>query len=86
MKLSKNQSLVLAELLDRYEKSATFQGTNKVRQSFSVDPGKLFPRYLDDAEYDFFVLLNEEIRDLENRQMVQVSVTHAVIKVKMTSL
>lgn len=73
MKLSKNQERVLTKLLDQYEKSATFQGKNKVRQSFSLQPGKMFPKYLDDAEYDFFVLLNEEMRELEKNQLIQIS-------------
>ena len=72
MKSSNHQNRILNHLLDQYEKSATFQGKNKVRQSFSIRPGKLFPKYLDDAEYDFFVLLNEEMRGLEKNQLIQI--------------
>ncbi len=72
MRLSNHQNRILNHLLDQYEKSATFQGKNKVRQSFSIRPGKLFPKYLDDAEYDFFVLLNEEMRELEKNQLIQI--------------
>lgn len=49
------QKKVLNKLLDSYEKSKTFQGENKVNQSFIVEISKLFPRYNDDAEYEFFL-------------------------------
>lgn len=71
-KITRNQKTVLSKLIDQYESSATFQGRNKVNQSFSVRPGKLFPAYLDDAEYDFFVTLNEEMAELESAGMVSI--------------
>lgn len=55
------QRKVLEQLLDAYEKSKTFQGGNQVKQSFSVQIGKIFPRYQDDAEYDYFCQVNESI-------------------------
>lgn len=58
------QKKVLEQMLDSYEKSKTFQGGNQVKQSFSVQIGKLFPRYLDDAEYDYFCRVNEAMKDL----------------------
>lgn len=58
------QRKVLEQLLDTYEKSKTFQGGNQVKQSFSVQIGKLFPRYLDDAEYDYFCQVNEAMKEL----------------------
>lgn len=58
------QRKVLEQLLDSYEKSKTFQGENQVKQSFSVQIGKLFPRYLDDAEYDYYCRVNGAMEEL----------------------
>ncbi len=66
------QRKVLGQLLDSYEKSRTFQGENQVRQSFSVQIGKLFPRYQDDAEYDYFCRVNEAIEELDAASLVSV--------------
>lgn len=66
------QRKVLEHLLDSYEKSRTFQGENQVRQSFSVQIGKLFPRYQDDAEYDYFCRVNEAMEELGAASLVSV--------------
>ena len=55
---------ILGHLLDKYERSKTFIGDNKARQSFSVKLTKLFPEYGDEAEYELFQELNEAVRDL----------------------
>lgn len=64
------QKKTLNKLLDSYEQSLTFQGKNKVRQSFSVEVVKLFPRYEDDAEYDFFTEVNEALAELEEQELI----------------
>lgn len=66
----KFQKKVLEYLLDSYEKSKTFQGENQVKQSFSVQIGKLFPRYRDDAEYDYFCQVNEAMEELNAAELV----------------
>lgn len=65
------QRKVLEQLLDAYEKSKTFQGGNQVKQSFSVQIGKLFPGYLDDAEYDYFCRVNEAMKELCTAALVR---------------
>lgn len=62
--MDKLQKKVLESLLTSYEKSKTFRGENQVNQSFSVSIGKLFPRYYDDAEYDYFCQVNEAMEEL----------------------
>ncbi|MCI8364186.1 MAG: hypothetical protein HFG34_04465 [Eubacterium sp.] len=64
------QGKVLQHLLDLYEKSKTFLEINKVSQSFSVPVDRLFPRYKDDSEYDFFCRVNESLEELENLSFV----------------
>lgn len=66
------QKKVLERLLDSYEKSKTFQGRNQVKQSFSVQIGKLFPRYEDDAEYDYFCQVNEAMEELCAAALIHV--------------
>lgn len=66
------QRKVLGRLLDSYEKSKTFQGENKVNQRFAVEVEKLFPRYRDDAEYEFFCRVNEALLELEQQAFIEL--------------
>lgn len=70
--MKNEQRKLLNNLLDKYEKSKTFQGENKVTQSISVKPEKVFPAYMDDAQYDVFDKVNKAIEDLELRNIVTV--------------
>ena len=63
---------LLNKLIDKYENSKSFIGQNKVNQKFSVNPSKLFPKYSNDAEVEFFSDLNESIHDLEKAELVSV--------------
>ncbi len=76
MKLTGIQTKVLSKLIDQYEHSVTFSGKNKVRQSFGINVDKVFPRYQDDSDYDFFVSFNEEIKDISDRGWVEISEEH----------
>ncbi|MBQ9067241.1 MAG: hypothetical protein IJ133_06965 [Clostridia bacterium] len=38
---------ILSRLLDKYEGSRTYRGTNKVRQKFAIRPDEVFPEYRD---------------------------------------
>lgn len=64
------QRRVLERLLDSYERSKTFQGENQVSQSFSVSVEKLFPKYGDDAEYDYFCRVNQAMEELAAAALV----------------
>ncbi len=66
------QRKVLGRLLDSYEKSKTFQGENKVNQRFAVEVEKLFSRYRDDAEYEFFCRVNEALLELEQQAFIEL--------------
>lgn len=63
---------LLNKLIDKYETSKSFIGQNKVNQKFSINPSKLFPKYSDDAEVEFFSDLNESIHELEKAELVSV--------------
>lgn len=74
------QKKVLQSLLDTYEKSKTFMETNKVNQSFGISVAKIFPRYKDDAEYDFFCDVNESLQELERLSLVHLLKRNGVIQ------
>ena len=59
------QSKTIHSLLDKYEKSKTFLGKNQINQKFSRRINELFPRYNDDAEYDYFCDVNEALKELQ---------------------
>lgn len=67
------QSDILNRLLDKYERSKSFTGENKVTQSFAVKISRVFPKYMDDAEYEYFCGVNEALRELEAWDLVAVS-------------
>lgn len=73
MKLTAIQTKTLSKLLDQYENSVTFTGTNKIRQSFGINVKKVFPRYLDDADYDYYVSFNEDMNEIADLGWVELT-------------
>lgn len=60
MKFTANQKKLLNMLLDKYERSKTYQGTNLLQQSFAADPVAVWSEYASD-----FANM-EQVRDFEN--------------------
>ncbi len=56
---------LLNVLMDKYESSKSFSGTNKVRQRFATVPEKLIRKYKDHSDYETFEGVNEAIKELE---------------------
>lgn len=71
--MDRQQKKVLEHLLDSYERSRTFRGDNQVSQTFSVSVGKIFPKYNDDAEYDYFCQINESMEELCAEELVTLT-------------
>lgn len=71
--MDRQQRKVLEHLLDSYERSRTFRGDNQVTQTFSVSVGKIFPKYNDDAEYDYFCQINESMEELCAGELVTLT-------------
>ncbi len=71
--MDRQQRKVLEHLLDSYERSRTFRGDNQVSQTFSVSVGKIFPKYNDDAEYDYFCQINESMEELCAGELVTLA-------------
>ena len=61
---------VLNKLLDLYEKSKTFLGENKNRQTFKVTVSKLFQKYDDDSEYELYKEINQNLDTLKKKGFI----------------
>lgn len=72
--MMKYEKIILDSLIDKYEKSKSFTGSNKVSQKFSLKLEKKFPEYADDAEYDAFIQINESVKNLLDKDFISVSV------------
>lgn len=60
-------SRILNRLLDKYEESKSFIGTNQVKQYFYLYPDKEFKGYNDDSDYDTFVAVNDAVFHLDHK-------------------
>lgn len=72
MRYEQIQQKTINRLLDKYEKSKTFTGTNQVNQNFVIRIIELFPKYNDDAEYELFCDVNDALKDLEKSGLVSL--------------
>lgn len=73
--MGRYEKRILNELLDKYENSKSFKGTNKVNQRFKVRISNLFPKYEDHSDYDLFRAVNEEVDILARKGFVVPRVT-----------
>ncbi|MCR5124836.1 MAG: DUF2220 domain-containing protein [Treponema sp.] len=69
---NKNESKILNALLDSFEKSKTFIGENKNQQTFKISVSKLFAKYDDDSEYEFYKEINACLSALEQKDFVSL--------------
>lgn len=67
----KYKNKILDKLLDKYEGSKTFNGSNKVRQSFKVKPEIIFPGYGDHSNYQVYEAVNTAIEDLVDMEYIE---------------
>lgn len=79
MEIEKIKQKTLHKLLDLYEKSKTFTGNNQVNQSFARRVGELFPKYMDDSEYEFFCDVNEALKELAKEGYVSLKIQRGSI-------
>ncbi len=70
--MRKYESAILNTLLDQYERSKSFVGANMHNQSFSKKITDLFPDYEDDAQYELFCAVNEQVQELERVSVITV--------------
>lgn len=69
-KIDINSAKILGFLIDKYENSKTFAGSNKGRQTFRAKISEILPRYADDSEYAFYQEANAGLARMENMGLV----------------
>lgn len=81
MNLTANQREALNALLDKYERSKTYEGTNLVTQSFTVDPTVIWKEYTSDfAEVEQIRDFEADMEYLENQGFLKVKREHGEIR------
>ncbi|PKM87166.1 MAG: hypothetical protein CVU87_10140 [Firmicutes bacterium HGW-Firmicutes-12] len=75
--MSKYEKNILNKLLDKYEKSKSFTGDNKVNQKFAVKIVSLFPQYVDHANFEVFQAVNEAVDVLSRKKLISARVNQA---------
>lgn len=68
--ISIQESTIVDKLLNKYEKSKSFIGDNKVNQTFTVNATSLFPKYADHSNYEMFQAVNEAIDVLVRKHII----------------
>jgi len=63
---------LLNELLDKYERSRSFTGDNKINQKFKVCIADIFPKYNDVAEYDYYMRISAVLEELESYGFIRL--------------
>lgn len=67
------QKSILGILLDKYNKSKTFKGNNKVQQNFYIKPDAVFPEYNDDfADTALIAAFEYDVDELEKAELVKI--------------
>ena len=80
MKLTADQKKILNLLLDKYERSRTYEGTNRQNQSFSLKPEDVWKEYSSDfAGTEEIKDFENEIRELEEAGLITASEKYGVI-------
>lgn len=75
--IGKYEKTILNKLLDKYEKSKSFSGVNKVNQTFLIKIPALFPQYADHANYELFQGVNEAIDVLIRKKLIAAKISKA---------
>lgn len=78
---NKNQEKVLQLLLDQYEKSKTYTGDNRKKQTFSVSPGKICSKYSDSfADIGEIEDFERDMQELSAKALVRLTLQDGEIR------
>jgi len=75
--ISKPEKVILNTLLDKYEKSKSFTGANKVNQKFVVKVASIFPQYDDHANFEVFQAVNDAVDVLVRKKLISAKINKA---------
>lgn len=80
MELTLNQKELLSVLLDKYERSKSYDGTNLVSQKFSTEPATIWPEYVSDfASVEQVKDFETEMCFLQNLGLITIQKKEGVI-------
>ena len=77
--IKKYELIILNQLLDKYEKSKTFRGDNRVQQMFTVKVDTLFPDYKDHSNIEGFEMINQAVEQLVRENIVRAKFNKAKV-------
>lgn len=64
--------LILNKLIDDYEKSKIFNGSNKINRNPEINIQKFFKEYSDNSDYESYSQINEAAKDLEKSNFINI--------------
>jgi hypothetical protein len=68
---TKYEKMILKNLIDKYENSKSFTGTNRVNQRFKIKIIDIFTKYNNHSEYKVFEEVNDTVEVLERKGFVK---------------
>ncbi|MDO4492022.1 MAG: DUF2220 family protein [Lachnospiraceae bacterium] len=84
-KLTNYQKKLLLALVEQYENSKTYEGTNRVNQSFFKTPVQIYRDYESDyTDFDLIQDFENQMRELEEENLIQLEWKNGVI-IKLTA-
>lgn len=72
--MTEYQEKLLNRLIDSYEKSRTYMGTNKNIQHFTIEISKLFPEYADESDFSSFKKVNSDMQELKDIRFISLKI------------
>lgn len=75
--INRYEKEIINKLLDKYERSKSFIGENKVNQKFSIKVSSLFPKYTDHSNYEIFQGVNEAVDILVRKSFIKAKANSA---------
>lgn len=77
--IKKYELIILNQLLDKYEKSKTFRGDNRVQQKFTVKVDAIFPDYKEHSNIEGFEMINQAVEQLVRENIVRAKFNKAKV-------
>ena len=75
----KYEKQILNVLLDKYERSKSFIGDNKVNQKFTIHLSTAFPQYKDHSDFETFDALNDTVDLLVRKELVKAKKSNSQV-------
>lgn len=77
--MSQYEKAILNALMDKYERSKSFTGDNKINRQIVIKIAQLFPNYSDHDNFELFQAINEAIDVLARKKLVTAKINKASV-------